>query len=451
MKSSGLSCPTFATSSGQAIAKAKHESTRKSLNSSSENCGGSKTTPKKNSHVPRRERARKLFSHVQHNDQCIPSDLEKMILEDAEVLWVPVSCGMTCMHLIVNRWTRLQYIGDTVCTQGLRFLRPSSMEVLYSSRNLAGKACINRRNDWHWILKQATQNQRHRKMFITLRDSGGDSVLDTFWNSWSDPCKVPLLGDTNEQSHVPLYLRCFADSLNKVLDDPEKLTQVGNLVDQYEEGCEGKSFLNETSRDDVYLVTRFWLACRLVLDNASGGEGILPFLASYGSCPEGMARLSIALQPHQISQIDPEGRTLMHVWAQARKPVHAERDGMLAPLLKAYPNASLVKDNNGRLPIHHALHCGKPIHQINILWRAAPASLYVPDPIKGLNVVVLITLAARKEKMLVLRDLDRRNPSVSLHDWLDSRRDTDSVRRVLDVQVVDAAFNVLRAYPEILR
>ena len=124
---------------------------------------------------------------------------------------------------------------------------------------------------------------------------------------------------------------------------------------------------------------------------------------------------------------------------------------MLLPLLKAHPDAALVRDLDGRLPIHHALHCGKPIRQVNILWRAAPAGLYIPDPIKGLNVVVLITLAARKEKMLALRDLDRRNPSVSLHDWLDSRRDTDNVRRVLDVQVVDAVYNVLRAYPEILR
>jgi hypothetical protein len=65
--------------------------------------------------------------------------------------------------------------------------------------------------------------------------------------------------------------------------------------------------------------------------------------------------------------------------------------------------------------------------------------------------VVLVTLTARKQKMNTLRALERRNPAVSLAEWLDATRDTEMLQGTLQCQLLSSIYDVLRTFPQALQ
>jgi hypothetical protein len=75
--------------------------------------------------------------------------------------------------------------------------------------------------------------------------------------------------------------------------------------------------------------------------------------ASGGCCPKQVADLVLVLNPNAAAVgSGAEIPLRLHLWAAAKRTYKLSRnnnqDGMLEPLLRAYPEAAAVVDNDGR-------------------------------------------------------------------------------------------------------
>lgn len=428
-----------------------------------------------------------LASASASTDTIVMSAGPKVAVED--ILWMPVSCGMTALHVAARMLVWVQYVGDDDAHQpwNMRFVANVVERQLAQRQsrlqNVPYPCTTNTaaRNWWRWLVQQASQTDQARRNLVRKRDSGGDSVFDTFWATWAHPTpstagagRTVTDYGTRPAPPPPPFVARFPAALDQVLASPRHLNLLQICIQrQRQASIQNITFaMDETIPDAVYIVARFWWALTILLDGARGENvqssanareskvastptvlPIVPFLASTGSCPERLARLVVCLFPEQLSYIVPDtGATVLHLWAAAPNPIHEERDGMLIPLLRTCPALAAVKDKQGRLPIHVALHWNKAMSDVRALWEHAPHTVHVPDPLKPtLPLVVLVTLTARKQKMNTLRALERRNPAVSLAEWLDATRDTETLQGTLQCQLLSSIYDVLRTFPQALQ
>jgi len=91
-------------------------------------------------------------------------------------------------------------------------------------------------------------------------------------------------------------------------------------------------------------------------------------------------------------------------------------------LLKEYPAVAYEKDDNGRLPIHHAVLCSSPrLDNVTDIFNANPKGASVADPVTRLYPFML---AASKDSVAVAFKLLLANPSL-----VDTRFDDEGSSR----------------------
>jgi hypothetical protein len=290
---------------------------------------------------------------------------------------------------------------------------------------------------WQWIVEHAAAKQP--EMFFRAQDTGGETCIDLFLENWLSP--------SNKKRALFPFVNRFATCLDEVISSKDLMKEL-----QSELLLPDDCFLHPLPTNDasnVTVVARFWRAFTKLCHAADPSLPMVPFLAQTGCCPEAVARLAIQLYPDQLEHKNELQHLPIHMWAVSPNPVQEEdRDGLLRPLLEAFPKAATIKDLDGRLPVHLALEHGKSLEQIHLLWSMVPQVLYVKDPIIELPCCGLVSLACRKQSSQVRKGLQKRHRNMSLNDWLDLSRDGgDRYQEEMKCEHLTHIYQVVRAYP----
>jgi hypothetical protein len=232
------------------------------------------------------------------------------------------------------------------------------------------------------------------------------------------------------------------------------------------------------AQQSLQLVYRFWRALWRVCQAADpSAPSLLHVLAQTNSCPELIAKLVLVIQPQMVS-VAP---LPLHVWCRTNHShshgdsyvaAEADRDGLLAVLLQAYPQAAAqgmptfhpmttIPTNRTQLPLIHALLVTKkPTQQLDLLWRAHPAALGVVG--KRLPVWAHLALTMRQERGRIRQTAGCRRPAnLSLFDFLSQTRrqnsfvgnddqEEDNALRELDQRHLSTLYSVMRELPATL-
>ena len=417
--------------------------------------------------------------------------------DPAQLLWEPNRSRRTAMHVAA------------------RCLLEDQFEPGSTSRNNNNddETALSSVDLWRFLLEKAaaandSSNNGDNK-FLIQRDKSGETCLDIFMNSWL----APPIGSSTVFRSFAASLELLLEETDRIqrLRDwihKELYPTNGNCC----------SFPNSDPHINMVarFWRAFELICRAATrnsrqfhpnhDSSSWSNGppcpILPLLACLGSCPGPIAHLVVTIFPHQAQTAVPAVlmspkqqqqqqcllstlgksrnnennkdsddvtagittarrriaiRTLpLHLWAQSRNPSDPDRDNLLSTLLQVYPHAIMYADDTShRLPLHWALECGKPLHSIPHLWMSHPHVLQVMDPVTHLPPFCLTAMAVRKEERACHRSLEKRGPSVSLHEWLSERNERDRHEFEPRLNAAAAArltvlYEMIRAYPATL-
>lgn len=381
----------------------------------------------------------------------------------AEILWRPIRRGssLTCMHIASRCMLSEQFHG-----------------------------CENRQVDWwRWILEKASSSSSGAaprdggdvcddgNYFFDARDKSGDTCFDVFFATWLNP---PI--------GAARIFRNFETSVEMILKSPTHVASLRNWIRRELPKQAFSTIYSTTFRlpADVHeqVVARFWraleLLCRAASSSASGCDtngseatalmdlsrpfnGVLQTLARLNSCSQVIARLAIALFPEQAQQAEP---LPLHIWVSSNADLSAcflnsDDDGILVPLLKAYPDAArtLMRDGHssrmggieGRYPLHVALYQGKPLRQVMHWVRAFPGVLEKIDAQSNLPTFALVALAIKHEARMSARKRQKRQPDVSLYDWLDSYNRQEQQDSFQDCSHLSILYQVIRGFPQALQ
>jgi hypothetical protein len=221
-----------------------------------------------------------------------------------------------------------------------------------------------------------------------------------------------------------------------------------------------------TSRDPqaVHRVMSFWTALDLLARAASTGHerltynsdlSILSFLASAGGCPKPVADLVLAVLPKNAAkQLSFDGSLALHLWAASRTNCH-DQDGLLEPLLHAYPEAAALVDKDGRLPLHLALESGKSWASIRPLLEIFPDALHLVDRLcTGLTAVALAAMADQNSVEIRVRQLTAGDKGlVSVWNLVPIVRKQEARQQAADelnCERLATIYQVLRSFPQVL-
>jgi hypothetical protein len=317
---------------------------------------------------------------------------------------------------------------------------PTSSRSGWTAVHLAARALLSEQYApspwWAWICKKASPSRN----FVTARDKSGETVFSIFFGAWL----TPPIGATGK-------FQQFEQTLSNVTNSSESMERLKDWVQTKERTT---SFLESPHEQ---MVARFWLALNVLCRAAHEGSGssscysIVHVLAQLDSCPEAVARLVLGLEPEMASTRPYP----LHIWCHTSMPFQMDpsANGLLAPLLKAFPQAVHTDTDIGSYPLHVALQTtNKPLAHIDLMWNASPAALGTLSS-KNLPAWALVAMAIRTERREWVIARRTRNASVSLYDWLDSCRreragDGDEMLEELDCLHLTFLFRVVRAWPE---
>lgn len=362
-----------------------------------------------------------------------------------------------------------------------------------------GSANTNTIDMWQWLLQQAATASP--ESFTRAHDRAGETVLDYFWGAWLSPSPA-------RQKSFP-FLQDMVQAIETVVNDPIMLKGVLVvdsllLAEASSSEASPRRLLSLVNVSQVVKVARFWRALTLLCQAASFLPPLV-YLSLTGSCPAPVAQLVVALAPHsqlcsglgvyynnkstvlcrqplsarkslrnkkrlkpdryydaqkqqylekEDDEEEPCSKLLpLHLWAVSPNPSDPDHNGLLPSLLRAYPKAAMMgAAPDGRLPLHTALEHGKLLHDIALLWQMAPETLAVHDPLQpDLPPVALLVQACRKQSLRSKRDVQKRNPNVSLAEWLDTSRDGGERRnKAVDSEHLTHIYSMLRADPLVL-
>lgn len=355
--------------------------------------------------------------------------IQSRVEEHPEFLWQPR--GYSIMHLAsrmmkAEQISTLDWTNETPASRTLRNLSfPSYMVRPVPSTDW-----------WKWILTQASSVQPEK--FFRAQDHGGESCLDIFMSSW--------LTDEEERDTQ----MSFTDAVEEALETKEDLRKA---VADPDLRSRLESFKNQSTRDKaVVQVARVYQALAMMCQAADPSIPVVHFLAQIGSCPEPFARIAVAVAPADVHRLH-DGYLPIHLWAVSPRCADSDKDGMIRPLLEAYPDSALsgIIDDQGRLPIHSALEHGKQLDKIKILWETHPSMLSVFDPISELPCCALVALACRRATRFMRRNFERRSKSLSLSEWLETTRDIERLEDNIKAEQLSYIYEVLRAFPSIVQ
>ena len=261
-------------------------------------------------------------------------------------------------------------------------------------------------SQWHCILQHASD----RSVFWKP-DSAGDTCVDSFVLSWFTPC--------------------FSTAVQQVMESPTLWSQLQRQLEQ----PQSKTPIDRR----VTLVAHFWTSLQALFRAADPEPSILSVLTRLQVCPEALGRLATRLDQDSVHQPDAQGRLPLHQWANT--PADRVDDALLIPLLEAYPEAALLPDAQGRVPLQLAL-AHKPLAHIRYLLVSAPGALALcREPFFVHVALAGRRLASQRRKMAA-----KRSQSASLHEWLDAATQnewTTSDR----TEVLTLIYQSLRACP----
>lgn len=324
--------------------------------------------------------------------------------DNYEILWTPNSMGWTAVHIAASH----------------RMPLPT----------------------WEWIVSIAASISQEN--FLTSLTCTGQSVVELFFRTYM----CPLIW----QDHaVRREAKVLTRALNNVRMSNEQLQLFQQRI--------LKNFQLKPPRNDgdncVTDIDRCSMLWRYLdpLYNAIGdtNEPTLAFLARTGCCPVHLAKLAVALEasknPHDS---DLPGRVL-HAWAIARS--FNDLDGMLEPLLDAFPGSLLVlHEPSSRNPCHEALLSGKGLNDIKLLLKRSPSLVNVPDPVTRLPWAGLMALGTQQSTLT--RALQGHHAKVSMlasvFKDLPTTYQKDKIQQAqddLDCEKLTAIFWVIRFSP----
>uniref|UniRef100_A0A7S2V9N6 Uncharacterized protein n=1 Tax=Entomoneis paludosa TaxID=265537 RepID=A0A7S2V9N6_9STRA len=312
---------------------------------------------------------------------------------------------------------------------------------------------------WVWILKQACfQNEN----FLSKYDKAGETCIDCFMSAWINGTKMGWSEPTSN----------FARAAEKILKSSQSIAMLRSKIDlqRQQEALPVSKQQQPTTQSrqcpaDIFLVSRVWrafdLLCRaaalgsvdLIAPGSDNDFQILAFLAKMSSCNSLFARLAVALFPEQLRQKDADELLPIHIWAQGSSAKKQEDDdaGLLSPMVRSCPEATLVALPNGQLPIHAALSNEKTLRDVQELWKSSPNMLGYADPQTLFYPFAHAAHSSRTELRGILRGLQRRGPAVSLYDWLDATRDTESAEQEASCYLLGCVYDMLRTNPQALQ
>jgi hypothetical protein len=205
----------------------------------------------------------------------------------------------------------------------------------------------------------------------------------------------------------------------------------------------------------VQRVVSFWTALdflgrAVVLESldSSSDLDILSFLASTGSCPKQVADLVLVLDPNAAAERSSvTGYLPLHIWAASRTYCH-EQDGLLKPLLLAYPEAAKQLVNDGRWPLHTALASGKSWERIRPLFDIYPDALHTVDYSTGLPAAA--TAACVVHESVEVRARQRAVSTWDLVPMAKKQEAREQAAEELETEQLATIYQVLRAFPQVL-
>jgi hypothetical protein len=217
----------------------------------------------------------------------------------------------------------------------------------------------------------------------------------------------------------------------------------------------------------VQRVVRFWIALDLLRRAATTVHGesslghcsdinILTFLASAGGCPKPVADLVLVLNKNAAQERSFDGSSLaLHLWAASRMNCH-DQDGMLEPLLHAYPEAAALPDKYGRWPLHLALESGKSWACIQPLLEIFPDALHLVDHHgTGLTAAALAAVAVNHDSVEIRARQRTAGDKglVSVWNLIPTARKQEARQQAADelnCERLTTIYQVLRAFPQVL-
>jgi hypothetical protein len=349
------------------------------------------------------------------------------IQADPTLLWERLAAGSTLMH-----WAAQHLKADHVRSGAA----PHGDETL-----------------WTWLVAQAAAV--HRESLTQRKDSSGESVLDCFMTAWQQQQSST---QTQSSRQDPYH---FGEAVQALRRQPPLLAQLRALLAQQQQQHTVTTAKPVRRAGDrrVTLVVQVWRAwqglCRAAMRPSD--PSLLAFLARTGRALESFAWLAVTLHEDETTTSHgmrfPSTPVLvspLHVWASSPAPPQEDWDA-LGPLLpQAFAAALTQEDAHGALPLHRALRgATKPLQQVVVLARAAPATLGRPDPVSTLYPFQMAAAAARTERRRLLRATERRHPSQALNDWLDvSRRDSVAYEREVNRLLLGSVYQLVRALPQ---
>jgi len=178
---------------------------------------------------------------------------------------------------------------------------------------------------------------------------------------------------------------------------------------------------------------------------------MVAFLAQTGTCPQPLARLALQLFPQQAQERN-NGMLPLHLWAKSHS-YNTRMDGLLQPLLQAYPQAATTTCNANRqgyyYPLQLALASGKSWTQVQPLVKAAPHVLEYKEP---LPLIVLACLAPKRCPLTRARQACAGEKGlVTLWNLVRAKQELiEKANEQLECEQLTTLYHILQAYPQAL-
>jgi hypothetical protein len=311
---------------------------------------------------------------------------------------------------------------------------------------------------WEWILERAVAVGDAAERFMTCKNALGQSVIDVFLRSYLEPLPWQSIQVKNRS-------RLLREGSEKVCAQEALQNAVQAWILHSRTAGAASDFFHRpdvTTRDPqaVRRVVRFLTALDL-LGRATVHESLvyrsdlntLSFLASAGSCSKEAADLVLALNKNAAKEPSVDGSLALHLWA-ASHTYCLDQDGLLKPLLNAYPEAAALPDKDGRLPLHLALESGKSWARIRPLFEIYPDALHLVDRCTGLTAAALAAVADQDSVEIRAQQRTAGDKGlVSMWNLVPIARKQEARQKAADelsCERLTTIYQVLRAFPQVL-
>jgi hypothetical protein len=305
---------------------------------------------------------------------------------------------------------------------------------------------------WEWILNRAVAVEGAADKFRTCLTALGQSVTDVFLQSYFKPLPWQSIQIQNRSRGV-------RQGIDKVCASTALQNDVRAWIIHSRTTAGGATFFHRptatTPSQAVHRVVSFWTALDLLgravvhesLENSSDLD-ILSFLAASGSCPKQVADLVLVLDPNAAAELSSATGSLpLHLWAVSHTYC-PDQDGLLKPLLLAYPEAASQLDNDGRWPLHTALASGKSWERVRPLFEIFPDALHTVDYSTGLPAAA--TAACVDHESVEIRARQGTASTWDLVPMAKKQETREQVAEELDTERLTTIYQVLRAFPQVL-